>query len=230
MRLVRLVSFIPFAVLAACGGGGGPQLIDAGTPDAEVVTPDGELCPGQTWCEADSVCADLDTDEQHCGDCTIACNGGMYCDTGTCACPAPFVPASPILGFTQEITQVPGERIDVGAYQDPNSSVLDVLVVGITTTGMQTGNDYTLSGDNPGQAPFMAAGYNVNPQTQQADAAVYATSGTINFSSICDSGFAGTATDVTFSAVDSIQNPVIIPGGCSFHVDSVAFSYGTPCS
>jgi hypothetical protein len=231
MRMVRLVSLVPFALLAACGGGGGPQLVDASTPDAEVAIPDGELCPGQMWCEADSVCADLNADEQHCGDCTTACSGGQFCDNGDCACPAPFVPANPILGFSQESNQGP-LRLEIGAYQDPNVSVLDVLVVGIDVAGTIVAGDpgYDLSGDSPGSPPFMAAGYNVNPQTMQADAAVYATAGHVTFSSICASGVSGTATDVTFSAVDSIQNPVIIEGGCSFHVDSVTFSYGTPCT
>ena len=39
----------------------------------------------------------------------------------------------------------------------------------------------------------------------------------------------GLRTGVTFSGVESLFNPVVVPGGCTFDVASVTFSYGEPC-
>jgi hypothetical protein len=228
MRLVFAVSFaFACSLFAACGGGGSDNP-DAAPPDAET-PPDADLC-NQDYCEADQSCSDHQSDELHCGDCDTACEGGTYCDSGGCVCPPPFVPANPTLGITQIQNQT--IWIGFGIYSDAGAT--NALVGGIFGTE-QTGMDYTLQGAN---VPFLAAGYGVmlSGQTPSFDAAVVATAGTVNYSEICIdagtgdvTGFTGTATNVTFSAVDSIQNPVPIKGGCTFDVASVTFTFGDTC-
>ena len=238
MRLVRLVSLVPFALLAACGGGNNnPVLVDSAVPDAIPVPPDAgppDACP-LDYCAADNACTNHDTDEQHCGNCDTACTGGMFCDTGTCACPPAFVPDNPTILQSQAITQIPGELIEFGGYPDAGGGgVIDALASAVYTASSanptQIDTEYPLQlTDQQFEAPFLAAAYNLdlstNPPT--ADAAVYATSGFISFTKICDGGFEGTAHDVHFDAVDSITNPVIIPDGCSFDVvGPISFSFG----
>jgi hypothetical protein len=234
MRLIRLVSILPFAfgMFAACGGGDdNPQLLDAtGVPDSTPVPPDAgppDAC-GATFCEADNVCVDLTTDSEHCGNCETACTGGTYCDV-TCVCPEPFVPAAPTLAFSQSQAQG-GATAWFGVYGDPNAQgVLDVLITAYPTTTTVAGDAYPLTGDPIGVPPFLAAGYDVNIQSPTAKAAVYATAGTITYDTICDGGISGHADNVHFSAVDSLNNPVLVEGGCSFDVLRIDFQFGTAC-
>jgi Stigma-specific protein, Stig1 len=46
-------------------------------------------CPAETTLCSGS-CANLMTDDGHCGTCDNACTNGMTCQSGTCACPAPL--------------------------------------------------------------------------------------------------------------------------------------------
>lgn len=233
MRLVFAVSFaFACSLFAACGGGSdNPVFLDAAVPDADT-SPDASLCPSGDWCAAEALCTDFQEDEAHCGDCDTACEGGTFCDGANgCVCPPPFVPANPTLGITQIQHQT--VWIGFGLYSDAGASnALVTIIFGNETTGQ----DYPLDGIN--SFPALAAGYGVSiaGQTPTFDAAVVATAGNLQFSEICTdagtgdvTGFTGTATNVTFSAVDSLQNPVPIKGGCTFDVASVAFSYGETC-
>jgi hypothetical protein len=234
MRLVRLVSIVPFAfaLLAACGGGDNPELFDANVePDATPVPPDAgppDAC-GDTYCEAANACVDTTSDSQFCGDCDTACSGGTYCDNSLCVCPAAFVPANPAIQFSQSQAQGPATGW-FGVYGDPNTQgVLDVLVVAYPTDTVELNHDYILTPDTVGQPPLVAAGYDVDIQNQSVQAAVYATGGTLVFTSACAEGVSGTVTLAHFDAVDSLQNPVIVEGGCSFDVPLLTFSYGSAC-
>jgi len=58
--------------------GDGGTTTDGDTPDGGAV-----VCPpGRTACGAD--CVDLQTDENHCGSCPVACNPGEVCVSGGC--------------------------------------------------------------------------------------------------------------------------------------------------
>jgi hypothetical protein len=234
MRLDRLVSIASFAlvsvVAAACGDDGAPQFIDASIPDAEPPPPDAPACSGSTPDQCDFGCVNFEEDEATCGDCDTACTGGQYCNSGTCECPPAFVPLSPGFGIQQvNDTQVPGLVIGFGVFNNSgNHALATVYEAAETAVDM----DY-LFDEDPQSMPVFGAGYNVALQGQMPtfDAAFAATEGTIRFTEICDGGFAGFATDVTFSGVESLFNPVIIPGGCEFMVTGqIDFSYGTDCS
>jgi hypothetical protein len=225
-RLVSLASFTLLA-LAACGGDDSTTtFIDASVPDAVPVPPDAPplVCSGTTPDECDGVCVNLDTSEATCGDCVTSCTGGQYCNSGTCECPPNFVVANPSFLFQQvDDTQVPGSVIGFGLFSNGGGHALASAYT-VADTAVDT--EYTFDAD-PQTFPLLAAGYNVDINTQQIDAAFAATAGTITYTQICDGGFSGVATNVTFSGVESIFNPVIIEGGCTFDVESVTFSFGT---
>lgn len=223
-------------LFAACGGSDSGSPDAAGAPDATVVpdaVPGPDACPG-TLCPAfdfaPGVCVDTTTDEQHCGDCTTVCTGGRYCDN-TCMCPPGFVPDSPVLGLTQ-VQSLGGQAIlGFGLYTDPVDSMPDGLV---TIYAVGTTAPVTLDfGPTPGQSlPAMAAGYHVmiNGQSATADAAYYATAGTITFDTICDGGFSGHADNVTFTGVNGLMDPTIPQDACSFQVTGpITFAYGNAC-
>lgn len=72
--------------LIACGSASSADP-DAGAPDAG--TPDAGD-PDATTCDGDEVvcgaaCTDLQTDDEHCGDCATACEDGAACVDGECA-------------------------------------------------------------------------------------------------------------------------------------------------
>ena len=233
MRFARLVSIASFALVsvaaAACGDDGGTTFIDASVPDAVPIPPDAEplVCSGSTPDECLGVCVNFDTGEGNCGDCDTQCTGGQFCNQGTCECPPEFVVANPSFLFDQvDSTQLPGTTLGFGIFSNGGGHA---LVSGYTTSTPPTiGEPITLDTD-PLTMPLLAAGFNVDIQSQSIDSAFAATAGTITFETICAGGFSGTATDVTFSGVESIFNPVIIKGGCTFDVASVTFAFGDPC-
>lgn len=227
MRLACLVSILSFA-LFACGddSGGDPQLVDAAPPDAlpdAAPPPDAEPCPSG---ECDGVCVNFDEDELTCGDCQTACAGGEWCNGGTCECPAGFVPASPAFLFDSVQAQGPA-TIGIGIFSMSGSHG---LIVPYTTGATTVGQDYVLTEGGLGTLPAIFAGYNVDIQSMTFDAAYAATAGTLVFDEICDVGFSGHATGLTFRGVSGgFNNPMIDPNGCSFDVASLTFSYGEPC-
>lgn len=230
LRLVSIASFALLSTLAACGDDSGTEFIDASVPDAVPAPPDAEpfVCTAPTPDDCGGVCVDLDSSEATCGDCDTSCTGGEYCNSGTCECPPAFVSENPSFLFEQvDDTQLPGSVIGFGVFSNGGGHV---LAAGYVTADTMVNEPYEFN-DNPLEFPLLAAGYNVDVQTQQLDAAFAATAGTITFTEICDGGFAGVATNVTFSGVDSITNPVIVPGGCEFTVKgTITFSYGTDCT
>jgi hypothetical protein len=235
MRLARLVSIASFALVsaaaAACGDDGGTTFIDASVPDGTPVPPDAEplVCSGSTPDECSGVCVNFDEDETTCGDCDTSCTGGQYCNSGTCECPPGFVSAAPGFAFEQvDDTQLPGSVIGFGVFSNAGNHA---LATAFTSADTAVDTDYTFDAD-PQTFPLLGAGYNIELQGQMPsfDAAFAATAGTIRFTEICDGGFAGVATGVTFTGVESLFNPVVIPGACTFDVESVTFSYGTDCS
>lgn len=231
MRLVSL-GLVAFSFsIAACGGGDDAiqLVIDAGPADAEPV-PDSEPPPPCADDECDGVCVDFDTDEPTCGDCDTSCVGGESCQSGVCTCPAGFVPANPTFLFDTLTDQIPGAITGFGLYS--SGGVSDALGVAypIDELGAPTAvidTPYTLTGAL--EAPGIVAGYNVNIQTQTADAAYAVTAGTVTFTEICDVGFSGHADDLTFTGVESLTNPVPDPEGCTFTVASLTFSFGDAC-
>lgn len=217
------------AALSACGGDddGTPIVADAATDAAIDAIP----IDAPPACNAPSMvcggeCVDVTSSNEFCGDCTTACAGGEICTTSTCDCVAPFVPAAPA-GFSQMFEQS-GFTIGLVLY---GSTTTNAILVGISAANTQENTPYTVS-STVGTPPFIAAGYDVDISTQEAEAAYYATAGTITFTKVCPAsspagaGFSGTLTDATFSAVESLTNPVLVTDGCSFTVPSVEFSVG----
>lgn len=233
MRFARLVSIASFALVsvaaAACGDDGGTTFIDAAVPDAVPIPPDAEplVCSGSTPDDCNGLCVNLDTSEATCGDCDTSCTGGEFCNQGTCECPPAFVVQDPSFVFEQiDSSQIPNTTIGFGVFSNGGGHVLAVAYS--TNPATAVGTPIPLDTD-PLTMPLIGAGYNVDVQSQTFDAAFAATAGEITFTTICDVGFSGTATNVKFSGVDSLTNPVVIPGGCEFMVAEVNFAYGDPC-
>jgi hypothetical protein len=212
--------------LAACGNDGGsgadaPPLVPV--VDAMPPPPDAFVCT-QTMCGMD--CVDTTTDEFNCGMCGRMCQSGASCTMSDCVCPPSFLPAVLDQGFMEQVTdQFPGAYVALYPFFE---GIVNLAAVGYPMVGTQIGMDYTLT-DQLGTPPFVAAGYNLDIQTQTAQAAFYATSGTLNFTTACNVGATGTLTNATFQAVESITNPVIDPNGCTFTVDMLTFDIGAPC-
>ncbi|MBL8623833.1 MAG: hypothetical protein JNK64_21165 [Myxococcales bacterium] len=239
MKFASLVPALLTSIsLAACGGGGDDTVvvvdaaidapidaaIDAGIDAPPVCNAPNMVCGGQ--------CTDVTTSEQFCGNCTTACSGGQVCESSACVCATDItIPASPSF-FMPMVQSQGGLTLGIGPML---GNTVDVLVVGKAGADVAVNTPHTLSGASLGTPPFAAFGYDVNISTQTASAAYYATSGTLTFTKICladsmtgqQAGFAGTLTNATFSAVDSLMNPVLVPGGCTFDVTgTVTFSFG----
>lgn len=236
MRLVSPV-LVAFSVsIAACGGGddGISLVIDAGPADAEPV-PDAEPPPPCAADECDGVCVNFDVDETTCGDCDTQCVGGQACSSGVCACPPGFVPANPGFLFNQLTDQLPGAITGFGLYPNPGGGgFFNALGVAypIDEAGLPTavtGKDYILTGAL--EAPGIVAAYNVDIQASppSADAVYAATEGTLTFDTLCDVGFTGTAADLVFQGINSLTDPTISEGACTFNVAALTFAYGDAC-
>jgi hypothetical protein len=209
------------ALITACGGDTAlapDASTDAPVPDAAM-----ECGPATKLCGA--VCAPITEDEKNCGDCGVVCRGGATC-TGTCECPAPFVPT------TIEPTQFDQFRLQGQATVAISPTFGDtgihpILIGYATTTALNTDIDLAVS-DTP---PFAAAGYGLDIQTMLTDAAYRAVSGTLRLTAACATEARGTLTNVKFQGVTGgIAAPVLDPMGCTFTVPAVAFHIMTaPC-
>ncbi|MBK9032617.1 MAG: hypothetical protein IPL61_15110 [Myxococcales bacterium] len=223
--------------LAACGGGGDDQVVvvDAAIDapiDAAIDAAPPVCAPPNMMCGTD--CVNVTSSEAFCGDCMTACSGGQVCTNSACGCAAGLtIPASPTF-FMPQINAglLPGATLGIGPYL---GATIDLLVVGRVTADVAVNTPNTLSGANLGTPPFAAFGYDIDTASMLPAAAYYATAGTLTFTKICledtatgqQPGFSGTLTAATFSAVDSITNPVLVPGGCTFSVPgTVTFTFG----
>jgi hypothetical protein len=242
MNLRASVSaLITMFAVAACGGGGSGDdivtVVDAAVdaaPDARIDAPPPVCNPPNMMCGTE--CVDVTSSEDFCGNCMTSCSGGQVCNASVCACAANItVPANPMFAFSQ----VQGAGMSTIAFGLIIGNPNNVLVVGRDTADTAVNMPHTLSGMSLGTPPFAAFGYDVDIGSMTVSAAYYATAGTLTFTKICledtmtgqMAGFSGTLTGATFSAVDSLMNPVIVPGGCTFSVPgTVTFSYGnTSC-
>jgi hypothetical protein len=207
----------------ACSGGDDPAAVDAAPDapidaaiDARVDAPAPTCTTPNMMCGAE--CVDTSTDEQFCGNCTTACEGGQVCTQSRCGCATGIsIPAMPSFLLDQIMRQA-GVTVGFGAYADAE---IDVLLIGHDATTV-VGMPYTLSGTELGTPPFAGFGYDVDIATRTPSAAYYATSGTLTFTKICPptagggmGGFSGTLAGAQFTAVSSLTNPTIDPNGCT---------------
>jgi hypothetical protein len=237
--MVRSFIAASLIALAACGGGSKSgttdapviQLADAPPPDA--APPDAFVCAAPSMmCGPD--CLDTRTDEKACGSCTNACHAGESCQASQCACPAQsFIPATVTPSGFDPVQAQGTTTAAIGIITA--GSAVDVLLVTYVNSDAATnatilGHDYDLATITPPNVPTIGAGYNVNIQTQSADATYIATAGKVNFTTACSIGASGTLTNVTFKgATISGGGLVIDPLGCTFTVATVNFTIGKAC-
>lgn len=222
----RVLAFLSFAAVAACSGddGGGPvTVIDAAVDAAPDAPIDAPACTGMV---CNGGCVDTQTDEDFCGNCSTACTDGEACFSGDCMCPPAFVPESPSFLLNQIRTDIPQTQLGIGGYI---TTEIDVLIVA-KPDAAPLNTPFPLTGATLGTPPFVAAGYDIDQATMEPTAAYYATAGTVTFTRQCQGGFAGVASNVTFSAVTGgFTSPMIVPNGCTFTVPTVNFAYGAVC-
>jgi hypothetical protein len=232
MKLLPLsIAAVAFA-LAACGGG-------ESTPDAEppidatvdaTPPPDAFVCGPAPMMQCGPVepddCVDTSSNEQHCTDCDMPCQGGATCNDG-CECVAAFLNATHAMtGFDQFQTL---GTIVLALGPEASASGINALGVGYDTTMQMTGVEYTLSSASPGTPPFVLAAYDVDISNMQAEAGFYAESGTIEFTTMCATGVSGTITDAVFRGATLGLPPTIDPDGCTFAIPQIDFVIGAAC-
>jgi hypothetical protein len=243
--------------LSACGSDSGGDAdasvivtVDAGIPDASL--PDAFVCvetetkkacgPGREGC------VDITRENAHCGGCTMACaSPGQACVPGPegegteiahCECPPmDFVPAviTP-LDLSQfgvdPVNPAGADHIGFGIYIGDGSLAHAFLVTFNLTDGTATpiGEDIDLAAvPSTATAPRVGAGYNVDLQSQNLQTPYAASAGTLNLDYACATGVAGTVTNATFIEVEASTNPVPVPNGCGFSLDTVSFAFGDDC-
>jgi hypothetical protein len=211
-------------LLAACKSDDDPgnDPVDAADepPDAPADPPDagceGEVCDG--------VCYDTSSDEEHCGDCDTVCEQtGSVCED-SCICPADFVAEEPT--FLAQGIEEPAQGFYFAYGGFPFAGKLNALVV-LAAATLELDTPYELTGEL--SPPAIGVGYDVDIDSQEAQAAFFATAGTVTFTAICAEGIAGHAEDLTFQAVNSLEDPTVDPEGCSFTVEAVNFAFGEDC-
>lgn len=213
---------------SACGddSGGKPDAplihldaaIDA-APDAPACVLPDKVCAG--------VCTTVATDEANCGNCGVVCKGGEACD-GSCACPAPFVPATYTPQQFDNFMQQMGATIAIGPVVD-GVGIHPVIFGYNAQTPLNT--DIDLSAVTLGSLPFVAAGYRLDLGTLTTDATYVAISGTLRITKACQTEIEATLTNATFKGTTGgFQNPQVDPMGCTFTVPTLAFHAATsPC-
>lgn len=238
--MVRLLAASLFAIaIAACGGSSSTsvdapliQIADAPPPDA--AAPDAFVCVAPNMmCGPD--CLDVATDEANCGACDNACKAGAACVTSNCECPAQsFIPATVTPSGFDPVQAQGTSTFAIGIIT--GGSAVHVLLVSYVNAdaaqgGTVLGQEYDLSTITPPNLPTIGAGYNVNIQSQQADATYVATAGKVTFTAACSVGASGTLKDATFKGATLSQQGglTIDPNGCTFTVPSVNFTIGKPC-
>jgi hypothetical protein len=195
----------------ACGGGdddddqatdaSSPPMADAARPDA--APPDADPCA-------------LCTPTQDCA--------------AACACPADpsFDPFTPILTMMDTAMLAP-TVLGIAAFS-PDGADIHALVVGFHPTDTPVGVDIDLSTVPLSDAPFVGLGYDVDVASMTTRGTLRSTAGTLHLTRRCNAGVGGTMAGVVLVEVDAEADPpVVLPGGCSFTIPSVAFSFGAAC-
>jgi hypothetical protein len=228
MKLGAFCSVVlSLATFAACDNdpgttpADGPQFIFDSAP----LPPDAFVC---TQTDCNGVCTNTATDPLNCGDCGMACQSGASCVASMCECPPNFL--EPMLtgnptGQDLVIDQLPGAYVALTPFF---GSAINGFGVGYSQTDVMLGVDLTLDGTMLPNTPFAVALFDIDIGTMMPRAAYAALSGTINFTTACATGAAGTLTDATFQAGQIFPSPMLDPNGCTFTVPSVQFSIADP--
>lgn len=211
-------------VLSACGDDGATKLPDAPIPpDA---APDASTCAAPKK-QCGNTCLDVSTDEENCGDCGVACNGGEVCNA-TCACAPAFIPATFTPSGFDQFQGAGGIQLAIGPVLDTGG--INPIIIGYALdTPLST--DIDLSTVALGDAPFIAAGYHADIQAMTVEASYVATAGTLRITNACDTEIEGTLTNATFRGVNGgLMNPSIDPNGCTVSNVTMTFHIATaPC-
>lgn len=199
---------------------------DGATPDAPVIIDapidvaiDAPSCAAPNK-QCGTSCLAVAEDEQNCGDCGVECHGGQAC-TGTCTCPAAFIPATLDPDGFDRFQGAMG--ITVAISPNIGGGGINPVLFGYDAQTPR-GADIDLSMGTLGTAPFVATGYHFDINTMTTDAAYVATAGTLHFTKACATEAQGTLTNATFQGVlGDLGTAAIDPLGCTFTVATLAF-------
>ena len=224
---------VSMLTLAACGGGGGSDAIDAAPGAIDGRIADGPLPDALAACEIGErcygVCVDTSTSVLHCGGCNMACASPAQVCGGAlpCSCPEGFIPDTVNVALaTVNDTYLPPLTVALAPLFPEGRT--DLLLVGYIAGVTPLDEPLTIPGGF--EPPALAAGFDVDlgVDPPRAHGSYLATAGTVQFTSACSVGATGTATNVTFSEVSQADGSEIL-GGCSFTVETVSFALGAEC-
>lgn len=221
--MFRTASLLFVLALVLASGACGDNL--RGAPDAPVIPIDAPPIDAPMCAEPTKLCGTtclpVHEDEENCGDCGVACNGGEACDMACACAPATFIPATITPGMFDQFQG--GGTITLAIGPTFGNGGINPFIVGYSTTTMVNRN-YNLSTIPLGQAPFVAAAYRFDIGTMQTDAAYIATAGTLRLTRACGTEAEGTLTNATFRGVTGgLESPQIDPLGCTITVPSIDF-------
>jgi hypothetical protein len=209
-----------FVLLATACGDDLRAKPDAGRPDAAIdAAPDAPTCVAPDKVCA-GTCAQVATDEANCGDCGVVCKGGEACDS-TCACPAPFLPATYDPQSFDMFMQQMGATIAIAPIVDTTG--IHPFIVGYSA---QTPRNMPIDMSQValGSIPFVAAGYRLDLGTFSTDATYVMIDGTLRITKACDTEIEGRIQNAVFKGTTGgFQNPAVDPMGCTFTVPSLTF-------
>ena len=158
---------------------------------------------------------------------TGCCTPAATCAGDSCACPADFIPATPMFVtgvVVNNLPQIPGLLAAIGQFDQPTER--DALLVAYDPATVTAGVDIDLATSTNVELGF---GYDIDAN-QDIRGSFRATTGTVHFTTVCAAGVAGTLSNAGLEEIDIFNNLTPILDGCTMTVPTVTFAIAGACT